>query len=54
MHLSTALWVGIGAAVMLLAVGILFFRGSSSPDLGAVSDQWLSQHRATQPDDFNR
>jgi hypothetical protein len=54
MHLSTTLGVGIGAAVMVLAVVVLFLRGSSSLDLGAVSDQWLSQHRATQPDDFSR
>jgi hypothetical protein len=50
---STTLWVGIGAAVILLAV-VLFFRGSSSRDLGSVSAQWVSQHRATQPDDLSR
>jgi hypothetical protein len=54
MHLSTTLEVGIGAVVMVLAVVVLFFRGSSSPDLGSVSAQWVSQHRATQPDDLSR
>jgi hypothetical protein len=38
MHLSTTLGVGIGAAVMVLAVVVLFLRGSSSLDLGAVSE----------------
>jgi hypothetical protein len=54
MHLSTTLGVGIGVAVILLAVVVVFLPRSSSLDLGAVSDRWLSQHRATQPDDYAR
>jgi len=54
MHLSPTLGLGMGAAVMVLAVVVVLLRGSSSLDLGAVSDQWVSQHRATQPDDSAR
>ena len=53
MHLSTTLGIGIGAAVIVLAVVLFFLRGSSSPDLGEVSAQWVSQQRASQPDDFS-
>jgi hypothetical protein len=50
MHLSTAVWFGVGATVVVLAVIILFVRGSSAADLGSVSDQWVAQHRASDPD----
>jgi hypothetical protein len=53
MHPLTILWVAIGGLVMVLSVVVLFLRGSSSLDLGAVSDQWVAEHRA-QPDDLSR
>jgi len=46
-HLSGLLWVGIGTVVIALAIVLLFFRGSSPPDLGTVSGQWIAQHRAS-------
>jgi len=50
MHLSTAVWLGVGATMVVLAVIVLFVRGSSAADLGSVSDQWVAQHRASDPD----
>jgi hypothetical protein len=44
MHLSALLWMGIGIVVVGLAVALLFFRGSSPPDL-FVSRQWIAEHR---------
>jgi hypothetical protein len=56
MRLAPALWIGLGAVVLAAGAVWLFFRGSSSsPDaLGAVSDQWVAQHRAGQVDDLSR
>jgi hypothetical protein len=55
MRLAPALWIGIGAVVVAAGAAWLFFRGSSSPDaLGAVSDQWVAQHRAGPGDDLSR
>jgi hypothetical protein len=54
MHLAPALWIGIGAVVLVVGVVLLFFRGSSSEDLGAVSNQWVAQHSAGQIDDLSR
>jgi hypothetical protein len=55
MYVWTALWIGVGAiAAMLVMVFFFFFffffRGSSPKDLGPVSDQWVSQHRASDSD----
>jgi hypothetical protein len=54
MHLAPALWIGIGASVLAIGAILLFFRGSSSEGLGAVSDQWVVRHRAGQLDDRGR
>jgi hypothetical protein len=51
MH-APALWIGIGALALAAGVILLFFRGSSSQGLGAVSDQWVARHRAGQIDDL--
>ena len=53
MYPSIVLWVAIGGLVMVLSVVVLFLRGSASLDLGAVSDQWVAEHRS-QPDDLSR
>ena len=34
-HLLTAIWVGIGAAVIVFVTVVLFFRGASRSDLGS-------------------
>jgi len=53
MRLAPIVWIG-GAVALAAGVVFLFFRGSSSKDLGAVSDQWVAQHRAGQADDLSR
>jgi hypothetical protein len=53
MRIAPIVWIG-GAVALAAGVVFLFFRGSSSKDLGAVSDQWVAQHRAGQVDDLNR
>jgi hypothetical protein len=45
MHVSTLLWVGVGAAVVAVVAVWRFFRGASATDLGAVSNQWIVEHR---------
>lgn len=52
MHLSAALWVGLAAAVLVIG-SVLLLRKKPSDGFGAVSDQWVMQHRATPPDDGN-
>jgi hypothetical protein len=56
MHLAPALWIGIGIGLAALVIGasLLFFRGSSSEGLGAVSDRWVVQHRTGPLDDQGR
>ena len=49
-----AVWIGIGAAALVIGAILLFFRGSSSEGLGMVSDQWVGQHRGKQLDDLER
>ena len=53
MRIAPIVWIG-GAVALAAGVVFLFFRGSSSKDLGAVSDQWVAQHRAGQVDDLSR
>jgi hypothetical protein len=53
MH-APALWIGIGARCSPLCAILLFFRGSSSEALGAVSDQSVGRHRTGQIDDPGR
>ena len=54
MHLARALWIGAGVVVLAIGALVLFFRGTSSEDLGTVSGQWVAQHRAGQVDDLSR
>jgi hypothetical protein len=50
MHLGAAVWIGLGAAALIFG-GALLLRRKPSDGFGAVSDQWVMQHRATPPDD---
>ena len=50
MHLGAAVWIGLGAAALVIG-GVLLLRRKPSDGFGAVSDQWVMQHRATPPDD---
>jgi hypothetical protein len=50
MHLAAAIWIGLGAAALVIG-GVLLLRRKTSDGFGAVSDQWVMQHRATPPDD---
>jgi hypothetical protein len=50
MHLGAALWIGLGAAALVIG-GVLLLRRKPSDGFGAVSDQWVMQHRATPPED---
>jgi hypothetical protein len=52
MHLSGAFGVGLATAVLgLVTVVLLARRASAARDLGAMSGQWISEHRAGQPED---
>jgi hypothetical protein len=50
MHISAAVWIGLGAAALIIS-SVLLFRRKPVDGFGAVSDQWVMQHRATPPDD---
>ena len=40
-------WIGLVAAVFIVAVVVGALRVKRPPhDLGAVSDQWIAQHRS--------
>jgi hypothetical protein len=40
-------WIGLVAAALVVAVVVAAFRVKRpSNDLGAVSDQWIAQHRS--------
>jgi hypothetical protein len=54
MHLALALWIGMGVVALAIGASLLFFRGSSPDDLGAVSDSWVVQHSAGQLEDQGR
>jgi hypothetical protein len=54
MNFPPALWIGFGAVVLAIGGVLLFRRGSSSDGLGAVSDQWVGQHRVMPGDDMSR
>ena len=54
MHLARALWIGAGAVVLAIGTFLLFFRGTSSEELGTVSGHWVAHHRAGQVDDLSR
>ena len=50
MHVGAAVWIGLGAAVFIIG-GVLLMRRKTTDGFGAVSDQWVMQHRATPPED---
>ncbi len=50
MHLSAAVWLGVGAAVLVVG-GVLLFRRKSTDSFGVVSEQWVMQHRAGPSDE---
>ncbi len=50
MHVSAAIWIGLGAAALVIG-GIMLFRRKSTDGYGAVSEQWVMQHRAGPTDD---
>ena len=52
MHLGATIWIGLGAAA-LIAGAIVLFRREPTDGFGAVSEQWVMQHRAG-PDDPGR
>jgi hypothetical protein len=54
MHLARALWIGASAVVLGIGALLLFFRGTSSEDLGTVSGQWVAHHRSGQVDELSR
>jgi len=45
MHLGAAILVGLGAAALVVG-GVLLLRRKPSDGFGAVSEQWVTQHRA--------
>ncbi len=50
MHVSSGAWIAIGAFVVVIG-GVLLLRRKTPENLGAVSDQWVAEHRAVRPDD---
>ncbi len=50
MHLSAAIWVGLGAAALLIG-GVVLLRRKSTDGFGAVSEQWVMHHRAGPSDE---
>jgi hypothetical protein len=50
MHVGAAVWIGLGTATLVVAT-VLLLRRKPSDGFGAVSDQWVMQHRATPPDE---
>ena len=55
MPLTIVLWMAMGAGVMAVVLGLLMLiRSSGAMDLGTVSQQWISQHRASAVHDPQR
>ena len=50
MHLGAAIWTGLGAAALVIA-GIALLRRKPVDGFGAVSEQWVMQHRAGPSDE---
>ncbi len=50
MHLGSVIWIGLGAAALVIG-GIVLLRRKPSEGFGAVSEQWVMQHRAGPTDD---
>lgn len=53
--MSTVLVIaGVGIAAALVALVTSWSRGGSAPDLGAVSNQWIAEHRLGSGQDSRR
>jgi hypothetical protein len=50
MHLGAVIWIGFGAAAFVIG-GVVLLRRKPSDGFGAVSEQWVNQHRAGPSDD---
>ncbi len=52
----TTMWIviGLGVVAALVALIGLSQRGGQRADLGAVSNQWISEHRLGQNNDSRR
>ena len=50
MHLGAVIWIGLGAAALVIG-GVVLLRRKPSDGFGAVSEQWVMQHRAGPNDD---
>jgi len=46
MHFGAAIWIGLGAAVLVIGGIVLLRRKPPVDGFGAVSEQWVMQHRA--------
>jgi heme exporter protein D len=46
----TTVWVGVGLAIVAVITALVMSwrRRDAHADLGAVSDQWISEHRLDQ------
>ena len=51
-----AIWVvvGLGLVGAIIALVSAWYRGDQQTDLGAVSSQWISEHRLGQGNDSRR
>lgn len=52
----SAIWVvvGLGVLAAIVAVISVWQRGDQPTDMGAVSSQWISEHRLGQNNDSRR
>ena len=50
MHLGAMIWIGLGAGALVVA-GLVLFRRKPTDGFGAVSEQWVMQHRAGPTDE---
>jgi hypothetical protein len=50
MHLGAMIWIGLGAAALVIG-GVVLLRRKPTDGFGAVSEQWVMQHRAGPPDE---
>jgi hypothetical protein len=46
--------IGVGVVAIIAVVVGLAQRFGVRPDLGSVSDQWVAEHRLSQPRDTQR
>jgi hypothetical protein len=53
MHFGAVMWIGVGAAALVIG-GVMLLWRKPSDGFGAVSEQWVMQHRTGPPDDSHR